>query len=79
MLPFLRSMNLVLGFATPWRLGKHPQRIRGLSAALLLKLRDPVSHGTNHIARRFAGGICFSLDDGADLFALLNYSNCFLL
>ena len=42
-----------LGFATPRRLGKHPQCIRCLSAAFLLKLRDPVGHGLHHVARRF--------------------------
>ena len=68
-----------LGFATPRRLGKHSQRIRRLSAAFLLKLRDPVSHGLDHIARCFTCGSCFCLNDGTGFFALLNDFDCFFL
>ena len=76
--PFRRSSEIGLGFATPRRLGKHPQRIRCLSAAFLLKLRDPVSHGLDHIARRFSCGSCFCLNDGTRFFALLNDFDFFL-
>lgn len=68
-----------LGFATPRRLGKHSQRICRLSAAFLLKLRDPVGHGLNHIARRFTCGSCFYLNDRTGFFALLDYLDLFLL
>ena len=66
-----------LGFATPRRLGKHSQRICRLSAAFLLKLRDPIGHGSNHVARRFTSGICFYLNDWTGFFALLDYFELF--
>ena len=68
-----------LGFAATRRLGENSERVRGLYAASLLKLVNPIGHGPNHIARRFAGGVCFCLNDRADLLALFHYSNLFLL
>src|SRR3954468_10214358 len=64
--------ELALGFATPRRLGKHPQRVRCLGAAFLLKLGDPVSHGPNHVARRFTSGSCFCFNNGTGFLALLD-------
>ena len=77
--PFRRSMNLALGFAAPRCLRKHPQRIRRLSAAFLLELRDPVGHSLNHIARRLTSGSCFYLNNGTGFLALLDNLDCFLL
>jgi len=72
-------IEIELGFATPRRLGKHSQRICRLGAALLLKLRDPVSHSLNHVARRFTCGCCFCLNDWTGFLALLDNLDCFLL
>jgi len=72
-------IEIGLGFATPRRLGKHSQRICRLGAAFLLKLRDPVSHGLNHVARRFTCGCCFCLNDWTGFLALLDNLDCFLL
>src|SRR6185369_11490976 len=76
---FRRSIEIGLGFATPRRLGKHSQRIGRLRAAFLLKLRDPVGHGINHVARRFTCGSCFYLNDRTGFLALFDYFDLFLL
>ena len=68
-----------LGFAAPRRLREDPQRIRGFSPALLLELCNPIGYGFHHIARRFTSHISLRLNDGFGFFALLNYSDCFLV
>ncbi len=69
-----------LGFTATRRLRKDSQRIRGFSAATLLKLGNPIGYSFNHFARRFTSSSSgFHLDRGPGLFAFFDYSNCFLL
>jgi hypothetical protein len=68
-----------LGFTATRCFREDSQRIRGLCAAALLKLVNPIGHGPYHIARRFTCSIGFSLSRGPELFTLFDYSNCFLL
>ena len=68
-----------LGFAASRCFGEQPQRVGGFNTSLLLKFRNPIGHGINHIARRFPSGVRLCLNDWAGFFALLYDSNCFLL
>ncbi len=76
-LPFLKEH--FLGFATARCLREETERIRRFCTASLLKLINPIGDRSNHIARRFTGCVDLWLGYWTVLFALFNYSNCFLL